>query len=278
MAKNKPYKRAYVEITNLCNLSCSFCHGTKRAPRDMTVKEFRALLPKLRDLTDYVYFHLMGEPTLHPNLIEFISLSRSFGLNPMITTNGTLLEAIGDEIIEAGIYKVNVSLHSFEKNSKIEMCNYIKSCANFARRAASCGVIVTLRLWNGGAGIDNSGVLYTLKESFPGEWRENNRGMTLSPLVFLEYQDRFGWPDIDGEELGSSVYCHGLSDHFGVLSDGTVVPCCLDGDGAIALGNAFSGELCEILNSERANNIKMGFRNRRAKESLCQRCPYARRF
>ncbi len=275
---NKKYSRVYVEITNVCNKSCSFCHGTKRAPRFMSRAEFDTVLERLSEFTEYIYFHLMGEPLLHPNLIDFISASRSKGFHPMLTTNGSLLSELGEQIIDAGIYKVNISLHSFEDNDKKRQTRYLESCVNFAKRAAGSGAIITLRLWNGGSGADNGPTLEFLRRSFVGEWVANNRGERLCERIFLEYADRFAWPDIEGEELGCEVYCHGLSDHFGILSDGSIVPCCLDSDGAVTLGNVFTDDLSEILLGERSQNIRGGFRNRRACEPLCRRCPYARRF
>ena len=40
-------KKAYVEITNRCNLACSFCPKTKRAPRTMSAQEFGLVLSRL---------------------------------------------------------------------------------------------------------------------------------------------------------------------------------------------------------------------------------------
>lgn len=274
----KKYSRAYVEITNVCNMSCSFCPGTKREPRFMSKEELSLLLDKLDGVTDYLYFHLMGEPTLHPNLVEFIEMAASRGYHPMLTTNGSLLSECGAQIVAAGLYKANISLHSFEKNSPQEQKAYLKKCVDFAKFAAKCGVIVALRLWNGGTDADNSETLNFLKESFPCEWVSNSRGYKLSDRIFLEYADRFTWPDIEGENLGDGVYCHGLSDHFGILCDGSIVPCCLDKDGVMTLGNAFSDNIREILDGDRSKSIREGFRNRRVIEPLCQRCPYSRRF
>ena len=66
------FSKVYVEISNLCNLSCAFCPGTKRKKKAMTEDEFAALLPKLRPYTDFLYFHLMGEPLCHPKLGRFL--------------------------------------------------------------------------------------------------------------------------------------------------------------------------------------------------------------
>lgn len=274
----RKYSRVYIEITNVCNKSCSFCPGTARAPRFMSIEELAVVLDKLSPYTNYVYFHLMGEPLLHPDLPEFIRYARSRGFNPMITTNGSLLSECADALLGCGLYKINISLHSFEGESSEERIRYIKECANFARRAAKDGTIVTLRLWNGGAGIDNSLTLDTLKTEFCKPWLENNRGTKMDDKIFLEYGDRFEWPDVEADYIGDSVYCHGLLDHFGILSDGTIVPCCLDRDGAIPLGNVFTDDLSLVLRSDRCEKMREGFRRRCATEELCRRCGYARRF
>ncbi len=276
--KNKKYSRVYVEITNVCNRTCSFCPGTKRAARFMSRAELDTVLDKLSDVTDYLYFHLMGEPTCHPELPRFIAAAAARGYRPMITTNGTTLDAVGEEIIAAGVYKVNISLHSFEKNDEKAHIEYLNSCVNFAKRAAGEGVLVTLRLWNGGTDADNTETLAQLREGFGDGWEKNNRGFKLRDRVFLEFADRFTWPDIEGAELGSGVYCHGLSDHFSILADGSIVPCCLDRDGVITLGNIFTDEVGDVLSGERAANMVEGFRNRSVCEPLCKKCSYARRF
>lgn len=276
--KKKKYSRVYVEITNVCNKSCSFCPGTKRAPHFMNSAELDTVLSKLSGFTDYVYFHLMGEPTLHPDLIEFIRMAKKRGFHPMLTTNGSLLSELGKQIISAGVYKVNISLHSFEDDDEKGQIEYLKSCVDFAKLAGERGVIVTLRLWNGGTDADNRRTLEFLRESFGGEWIPNNRGERLSDRIFLEYADRFIWPDIEAEELGSSVYCHALSDHFGILADGSIVPCCLDRDGVMTLGNIFTDDLSKVLTGSRCEKILLGFQNRNVTEELCRRCPYARRF
>ena len=69
-----------------------------------------------------------------------------------------------------------------------------------------------------------------------------------------------------------------LRDQLAVLCDGTVVPCCLDGEGELALGNLFRQELEDILRGERAAAIHAGFDARRPAEELCRRCGYAERF
>lgn len=265
------YKRVYVEITNICNLRCSFCHGHKRPPRQMTEEEFWRVLEQLKGKTGYLYYHLMGEPLLHPELPRFLTLAGEYGFRSNITTNGTLLPQRGEEILQAGVHKVNISLHSLEAG---DGAAYVRNCAEFARRAKSYGTIVSFRLWTG----MNKEILENLQNALPGDWQKNTRGYRIQDGIFLEFGEKFDWPDREAPEGDGNIACYGMRDHFGILVDGTVVPCCLDSEGDIALGNVFKEELSGILTSKRATAICKGFQNRNAAEDLCRRCGYARRF
>lgn len=276
--------KAYVEITNRCNLHCAFCPGTKRPAGDMSVADFRRLAPEVRSVTEFVYLHLMGEPLLHPELPELLEAAGEFGLRVIITTNGTLLYGRAALLLRAkALHKVNISLHSLEANGASALEGYIRSCATFARAAGERGVIACLRLWNldgevPGLKTQNDAILALLHEIFPGEWSENRRGFCLAPKVFLEWGERFEWPDLASRDRGGAGFCYALRDQVGILCDGTVVPCCLDHEGDLALGNAFRQPLREILASPQAKSIYEGFSRRIRTAELCRRCGYAERF
>ncbi len=273
------YSRVYVEITNICNKNCSFCHGHSRSPRQMTREEYAQILTQLAGKTQYIYHHLMGEPLLHPLLPEFIQMAAEAGFHPMITTNGTLLDSQGDALLGKGLHKVNISVHSFEDGAPDAHESYIRNIADFAQKANGFGTLISLRLWNQGADESrNDDALALLKEYLPGQWAKNTRGYRIRDGVFLEWGDRFDWPDLNAPDYGDQIHCHGLMDHFGILCDGAVVPCCLDSDGCIVLGNVFKEDLSDILSSPRANAIRDGFRNRKAPEQLCRHCGYAQKF
>lgn len=273
------YNKVYIEITNMCNMSCSFCHGHSREFRKMNRDEFALILDKLTEHTKYIYYHLMGEPLTHPLLPEFIKLSGERGYKSIITTNGTLLKKRGDEVLKAGVHKVNISLHSFESGTDEEHSQYVLQLAEFAKKASDMGVIVVFRLWNKGYdGGKNEKAIEILKENIQGDWKENARGMKIREKVFIEWGDRFEWPDSNAEIKGDKFFCYGLKDQFGILSDGTVVPCCLDSEGIINLGNIFHDDINNILNSKRAVDMVNGFKCGIATEDLCKRCGYAQRF
>ena len=273
------YSRVYVEITNICNMNCSFCHGHSRPLKRMTADEFSVILEKLNGHTNYIYYHLMGEPLTHPDLPLFLKMAGERGYKSVLTTNGTLLDKYGDAILESGLHKVSLSVHSFEDGTEESFLKYMKTLSDFAKKANDNGVIIVFRLWNKGFdGGRNELIVEYLKNNIQGEWKDNSKGMRIREKMFLEWGDRFQWPDKNADIQGDEVFCYGLRDHFGILCDGTVVPCCLDSEGTINLGNVFNENITDILSSERAKNMKYGFDCRRATEELCKKCGYAQRF
>lgn len=274
------FKKAYLEITNVCNLNCAFCPGTKREKRFMTADEFGVLASKLRPYTDYLYFHLMGEPLLHPELETLLNIAHGLEFKVIITTNGTLLGDRGAVLLNSpAVHKVNISLQSFEANSGGEIESYVNQCTAFAAGMGRSGKLCVLRLWNkNGLEELNGEIESILSRHFPRPWRTSRASLSLAGHVWLEPGERFDWPDMDAADRGERVFCYGLRDQIGVLVDGTVVPCCLDHEGDIALGNLFDSTIDDIMSTERAQMIYNGFSARKAQEPLCRRCGYARRF
>ena len=276
----KRFNKIYLEISNLCNLHCRFCPGTRRQKRAMTPEEFAGLMPRLRPWADYLYFHLMGEPLCHPHLQIFLELAGKEGFKVILTTNGTLLPKQQELLLSApALHKVNISLHAFEANDlSVPFHAYLDGCFAFGK-AAEGSKLVVYRLWNSGGEEDLNGtILDSLSDRFPRPWADGRRGTRIGNGVFLESGEKFDWPDLTAADQGKRVFCYGLRDQIGILCDGTVVPCCLDHEGDIPLGNIFRQDMAEILESPRAKAIFEGFSRSEATEELCRRCGYARRF
>lgn len=278
------FKRVYVEITNRCNLACSFCPGTRRPAGTMSAEEFRLLAEKLRPHTDYLYLHVLGEPLLHPQLEEILSVAGEWNFRVCLTTNGTLLQRQLPVLLGAKcLHKVSVSLHSFEGNARTDaLTGYLQPAFDSCLALSERGVLCALRLWNEGGAQERNGEILaylsqrirTSVEDLPQDRRGNR---TLAPRLYLEQAEKFDWPDPESPDR-QTQFCHGLSQQIAVLCDGTVVPCCLDGEGYIPLGNLFSREMDEILASPRACAMREGFARRQPSEELCRRCGYAVRF
>ena len=268
--------RCYLEITNICNLNCLFCPKTDREKRRLTFEEFDTLTDRLRGEIQFLYFHLMGEPMLHPLLPKFIETARAKGFVPVLTTNGTLLSQ-AQGVIEARPHKIQISLHSHEGNKKEDAAEYIDNVMQFATKAASYGTIVVLRFWNqGGYESTNEALTDLIARYLPTPWKKRYDGWKLADNIYLEYDKMFEWPDAERPEYAiEESFCYALRNQIGILVDGTVVPCCLDHAGEINLGNLFHTSLQEILSSPRSQAIYEGFTRHTAVEPLCRRCGYA---
>ena len=278
-------KKAYLEITNVCNLRCEFCPGTRRKQGFLSPEGFEVLAGKLRPYVDYIYLHLMGEPLLHPQLSQLLEIAGELGFKVIITTNGTLLPRQVELLAQSSaVHKISVSLHSFEGNEShdTDLSHYLENTIAAVQKLSAAGKICALRLWNldgettHGANAENDDILAKLEQTFPKPWKDNPRGATLANKVYLEWGEKFDWPDLSAEEGSGGVFCYGLRDQIGVLWDGTVVPCCLDHEGDIPLGNLYEQTLEEILNSPRAKALYDGFSCRKAVEELCRKCGFAK--
>ncbi len=109
-------------------------------------------------------------------------------------------------------------------------------------------------------------------------WTPSRGGSRLAPGVYLNWGETFRWPDLNEQAVSARHFCYGLRDQLGVLCDGTVVPCCLDHEGDVPLGNLLREDLQTILDRPRTQAVIEGFRRGEAVEPLCQRCGYATRF
>lgn len=268
--------RCYLEITNICNLNCVFCPKTTRAKHMLTLDEFDTLTTHLQGKVKFLYFHLMGEPFLHPLLPQFMLMAREKGFIPVVTTNGTLLSQRAD-LLDALPHKLQISLHSHVGNGKENIAQYINEVMTFATEAAHRGCIVVLRLWNeGGHNHMNEAILSLIAQHQPEPWVPRADGWKLTENLFLENDNMFEWPDLEhAAYTEDNVFCYALRNQIGVLVDGTVVPCCLDHNGDLSLGNLYEQSLEHILASPRAQALYQGFTHHTAVEPLCQRCGYS---
>ena len=254
----------------------------------MSCEEFESILKQIDPLTEYLYFHLMGEPLLHPELEKLLEIAEKYNKKVVITTNGTLISKRQDILLKSkAIYKVVFSLHSFEANSsEISMEEYLTNIISFCKSAnENTNIIIAMRLWNfdknelKGENSLNDEILEIITKAFSIEKPDaeslfGNRGVKLADRIYLQTAQRFEWPDKSKDFISDKIFCYGLRDHFGIHVDGTVVPCCLDNNGEIPLGNIFKDNIDTILESQKAQDIFNGFSNRLACEELCKRCDF----
>lgn len=277
----KRFKRVYIEITNVCNLSCSFCTRTKREKRMISPEEFEHIVKKIDNYTDYIYLHVKGEPLIHPNLKEILDIADKYHKKVTITTNGTLLKEKEDILLESScIRQLNLSLHS-ENNKENYLEEIFSSCQKLSEK-----MNVVYRFWTLHKGVldeKSTNIVkkieseYNLSPDIVDKiYKEEN--IKIKENIYISKDNEFIWPGVDNPYYEVCGYCHALKDQIAILVDGTVIPCCLDGEGVINLGNILESSMEEILNSERVKKMIDGFRNRSVSEELCKHCSFKEKF
>lgn len=282
----KTFKRIFIEISNHCNLSCSFCPPSHRDKRAMKVREFETVLQKLKGHGDHVYLHVKGEPLFHAHFPDILDLCERYGKKVNITTNGTLLHKHGDTILEnSSVRLVNISLQSFEKDNRHAYETYLQDVLAFVKKGLSeTNKLFELRLWNIEEVVQEAEKPWTLAyiEEALGMHipitKQNTKGLKGKSNVYISKGVAFEWPSMDNDYVGETGNCYGLRRQIAILSTGDVVPCCLDAEGNITLGNIFEMDFEQIVTSPRASSIARGFENRKIVEPLCRHCSYREQF
>ncbi|MBE7074234.1 MAG: radical SAM protein [Clostridiales bacterium] len=284
----RKFKQIYIEITNICNLNCSFCPKNNRPKKFMTIDEFDKITDEISPLTNTVCLHLMGEPLLHPNIKGIFKICNKKNLNVYLTTNGTLIKQ-NLELLKSGCTKrISVSLHSFEANNNSNSLddyleNVLFSCKEISDNSPT---YIEFRLWNDNSdkiakNTLNKAIIKKINTTFNTTLTTENlqHHTSITDKIYINFADAFEWPiNTENKEKNNIKFCYGLRSHFGILCDGTVVACCLDNEGKLALGNIFENKIFDILNTPRAQNIYKGFTDRNITEEFCKTCTYANKF
>ncbi len=268
------FKKVYVEITNVCNLNCSFCSEVTRKREFISIDKFEYILGQIKPFGSHIYLHIKGEPMLHPQLSNILRLCAENSIKVDITTNGTLLKQNKEILINNPVRQINISLHSFESDNPQQ---YLQSVTDFAREITEkTPTVVVLRQWVASDENDYT-KLYLMKE-FNLDSINIQRSTKLKDNVFLSQAEQFDWPSLDMPHISNRGFCYGMRSQVGILVCGTVVPCCLDSEGVIALGNIYENSFADIINSPRARLMAENFSRRHATEELCRKCTYKERF
>jgi radical SAM protein with 4Fe4S-binding SPASM domain len=282
------FKRVNLEISNICNVQCSFCPVVERDKKIMSLDDFKKVIAQVKPLTQRVALHLMGEPLAHPKLKEILSICDEQNVAIEITTNGLLLKRHQDLILNSGsVVQVNFSLQAYQDNfPHKDFRQYFIPILEFTELVYKKRpeVFINFRLWNQGSSSQSNEEIFREIEIFYKTKinREVDVGHIKSKRiwnrVYLHFDSRFEWPALDATYYGTKGRCHGLSGHIGIHADGTVVPCCLDSEAQMPLGNCLESDISSILNSKRAVAMKEGFKRGELVEKLCQHCSYITRF
>lgn len=270
------YKNIYIEITNECNLACSFCPKTARVGREIAAGEFEHIISKTKHRADFYYLHVMGEPLLNSHVLDIFKVADKHSVKIKMVTNGTLLHRYYEKLKDvAALKKIIVSLSCIDSFSLAEAGRYLDEvlpCVSYLLNYTSKSV--TLRALNECApeiqNLISQKVTEYLGEDFFGTYIANP---AYKGKLQFEKSTHFTWPVSSTKRRGRKK-CLALNRQIAILSNGDVVPCCMDSEGETVLGNIFSSSLEDIESTDLYKDIKSGLANGTATAALCQRCTF----
>ena len=282
----------HIEITNICNLKCTFCPPKILPNKTMTLDKFDELNLQLKEFTTELAYHIVGDPLVLSNLDEYLNISSKHNLKVNITTTANNINKKHSEtLLNPTIKQINFSINSYNANShKKSLDEYLEPIIEFVKFAQKQKheYFINFRIWN--LDEENSAKGFNLKvfnkinEAFDTNidiedvYKNRPKNIRIDRKIFFNFDEYFNWPNLENKEVSKTGFCYGLDSHFGVLSNGDVVPCCLDKDAIINLGNIEDNSLKNILTSKRVKDIQNGFKKDILVEELCQKCEYRTRF
>ena len=285
------FYRIYIELTNVCGLSCSFCPTKELPSKEMDLVFFESVIKQAKNYTKEIACHVVGDPLTQSNLHAYLDIIHKYGLKAMLTTSGYFLKKHAyDTLFHPCVKQINISLNSFNKNdTSLTFEQYITPvlalCENKLKREED--LFINLRVWNLDEMMSertfNETLFSKLSETFDTPllleniYKERPKSIRLASKILVHFDNYFEWPSLKNKNYGDGT-CQGLQSHVAILASGKVVPCCLDCDGVIELGDLHENSLAEIVTSKRACSMLNGFKEGKAVEELCQKCSYKQRF
>ncbi|MDO5440658.1 MAG: radical SAM protein [Erysipelotrichaceae bacterium] len=267
-------KRVYLEITDACNLDCSFCTNNK-GQSFMPVDNIKMCLDQIKEVTNYVYLHVLGEPLLHPYIEEILTYTDNINLNVQLVTNGTLLNKHLDILKHKSIRKLSISLHSI---NNIDIDNsYFDSIDYLIKNNESKNI--ELRFYNN-QNLDTklTNYLNKLKDEYGLKNTPKENSYRLVDNVYIYYSNMFDWPNINDDNISNNGKCHGGIDQLAILHNLKVTLCCLDPKGHNEIGDLSKETLIDIINKDEYKKVCDNFRNNKLTFELCKKCKYRTRF
>lgn len=285
------FYRIYIELTNVCGLTCSFCPTKELPNKEMSLDFFESIVEQASHYTKEIACHVVGDPLTQSNLHAYLDIIHRYGLKAMLTTSGYFLKKHSYEtLFHPCVKQINISLNSFNKNdTSLTLEQYITPVLALCKEKITRQVelFINLRVWNLDEMMSertfNETLFTKLSNTFDVEldldtvYEERPKSIRLASKILVHFDNYFEWPSLKNKNYGHGT-CQGLSSHIAILASGKVVPCCLDCDGIIELGDLHESSLSNVLASERSVKMLEGFKEGKAVEELCQKCSYKDRF
>ncbi|EAJ1621452.1 radical SAM protein [Campylobacter upsaliensis] len=276
------FKKIYIELSDICGLKCEFCPSQKARRGVLSLQDFEKIATQIYDKAELFALHLLGDPLILSDLRSYINLAKAYKMKLEITTSGFYLNEENQNLLLEfeNIHQINISLASFFSQKKLDLNAYLKPILKLCERHFKCknSSFINLRLWNFNmdfkAPKENGAIYELLRQNFKEEFDFKASKIRLQRHIILHQARRFTWPSLNAPFISKKGFCYALKEQVGILSDGTLVPCCLDSGGAINLGNVLENSFQNLLETKKFLDLKQGFERGERLENLCQRCEF----
>lgn len=276
------FKKIYVELSDICGLKCEFCPSKKAQRGILPLQDFEKIAMQICERAEIFTFHLLGDPLILDNLEQFLSIAKAYKMRLEITTSGFYLSEKNQNLLlnYENIHQINFSLVAFFSQKRLDLNAYLKPILKLCERHFKCknSSFINLRLWNFDVNFkapkENEEIYKILNENFKEKFDFTMPKIRLQRHIILHQARRFTWPSLKTPIVSKKGFCYALKEQVGILSDGTLVPCCLDSSGAINLGNVLENSFQNLLETKKFLDLKQGFERGERLENLCQRCEF----
>ncbi|MCR2056279.1 SPASM domain-containing protein [Campylobacter helveticus] len=276
------FKKIYVELSDICGLECEFCPSKKAQRGILPLQDFEKIATQIYDKAEIFTFHLLGDPLILRNLEQFINMANTYQMKLEITTSGFHLNEKNQNLLlnYENIHQINFSLASFFSQKKLSLNAYLTPILAFCKKHLELkkSSFINLRLWNFDVNFkapkENEEIYKILNENFKEKFDFTMPKIRLERHIMLHQAKRFTWPSLKTPIVSKKGFCHALKEQVGILSNGTLVPCCLDTNGDINLGNVLENSFQNLLETKKFLDLKQGFERGERLENLCQRCEF----
>lgn len=276
------FKKIYIELSDICGLKCEFCPSKKAQRGILPLQDFEKIAMQICNKAEIFTFHLLGDPLILDNLEQFLSIAKAYKMRLEITTSGFYLSEKNQNLLlnYENIHQMNFSLVAFFSQKRLDLNAYLKPILKLCERHFKCknSSFINLRLWNFDVNFkapkENEEIYKILNENFKEKFDFTMPKIRLERHIMLHQAKRFTWPSLKTPIVSKKGFCHALKEQVGILSNGTLVPCCLDTNGDINLGNVLENSFQNLLETKKFLDLKQGFERGERLENLCQRCEF----
>jgi radical SAM protein with 4Fe4S-binding SPASM domain len=270
-----------IEPTNACNAVCLSC------PReDILRRKGYMELPLFKKIIDdaarcgvrRVHLYLLGEPLLHPHIVEMIGYLKRAGLSVNLTTNGMLLSRkLGEAILKCGLDHGDYFMFSILGNSASVHEEIMKGVLHDTVVENLAGFMEARKAMNLNGPIVEA-IFYTMKENeaeaplFEREWRHR------VDRAFVAAKISESFAGSKAHEVRVPVRtrtCSQLWERMTVYWTGEVVSCTVDINARHVVGNLNHQSIEEVWNSDGLSSMRKLHREGKFSElDLCATCDF----